>query len=113
MLPFVNARYRTRVNVLDFDPPNIEDFAVHAQTAADEPKSMFSPDMDWELSQKWEWSFSLLVSDGQDSMWVNVLHEDAQFLLGNDMKDPDDLRQDRQLLAKVSSIRSSFTNISS
>jgi protection-of-telomeres protein 1 len=61
VLPFVNAKYRTRIRVVDFFPHNLEDFA----------RSMADPDWHTALkgtnsgdirpSTRWEWGFVLLV----------------------------------------------------
>ena len=59
-LPFVNARHRCRVRVVDVWPPEIELFAhsnrdtgwVGASTAHDAPKK-----------ERWEWGFVLLLED--------------------------------------------------
>ncbi|KAF2719748.1 hypothetical protein K431DRAFT_271988 [Polychaeton citri CBS 116435] len=106
-LPFVNAKYRTRATIVDFHPSELHDFAVQREIDPQE-RSEFSQDANWELTPKWEWAFSLLLQDasgrGKDRdscAWVHVSHLDAQFLLGNDMPDPTDLRQDAKLLAKL------------
>jgi protection-of-telomeres protein 1 len=62
-LPFVNAKYRTRVRVVDFSPGFLEQFT----------RSMADPDWntalqgvepnDRKLDDRWEWAFVLLVED--------------------------------------------------
>ena len=109
ILPFLNAKYRTRVRVVDFSPKQLEDFAL-SEPPDDGDKSENS--VDWESSPKNEWSFSLLLEDAtkpqskahdkhSNELWVNLGHEDAQYLFGKDMDDPTDLRNDSQLLAKL------------
>lgn len=107
VLPFVNAKYRARVRIIDFEPKILEDFSMPA--LMDHDKSEFSPDMDWELMPKYEWYFSLLLQDARlpaktdqtSQIWVHVRHEEAQYLLGRDIDDPQDLRRNPQLLAKL------------
>lgn len=105
LLPFVNAKYRTRVRVIDFQPKQIESFAI----PSDDP-SLGSP-IGADSSQAYEWCFSLRVEDAavpksfvdenEDTMWVTVHHAEAQYLFGNNVGDPADLRTDKALLAKV------------
>lgn len=109
ILPFTNASYRTKVRVVDFDPPGLEDFALLAEP--DDDKSEFSQDMSWQSSSlKWEWSFSLQLEEvhagaSKESepmrLWANVGHLEAQFLLGNGVDDPADLHQNPTLLNKL------------
>jgi protection-of-telomeres protein 1 len=63
VLPFVNAKYRTRIRVVDFFPHNLEEFA----------RSMADPDWHTALQKsdlgemrqntRWEWGFVLLVEN--------------------------------------------------
>ena len=109
ILPFINAKYRTRVRVIDFEPKALEDFAVPA--LPDEDVEMSPIDVAWEASPRHEWFFSLLLEDAgpqgtgagaeKERMWVQLGQEEAQYLLGNDMDDPQDLRSNPQLLAKL------------
>lgn len=107
ILPFINASYRTKVRVVDFDPPDLEDFALLAEP--DDDKSEFSQDMSWQSSSlKWEWSFSLRLEEVRAAKdadparaWVNVGHLEAQFLLGNGVDDPADLHANASLLNQL------------
>lgn len=108
VLPFMNARYRAKVRVVDYEPKALDDFAVQP-----EPELGSSPDtIAWQYaSPKYEWSFSLLLEDAtkktslgseeHDRVWVHLQHEQAQFLLGNGIDDPDDLRHNPELLRKL------------
>ena len=109
VMPFISAKYRARFRVVDFSPKSLVDFALPELTD-DEGKSENSLDMDWESSPKYEWSFSLQLedpsgpkgsNDAGDRMWVNIGHEEAQYLFGNDMDDPVDLRGAPQMVAKL------------
>ncbi|KAF2797550.1 hypothetical protein K505DRAFT_235277 [Melanomma pulvis-pyrius CBS 109.77] len=63
VLPFVNAKYRTRIRVVDFFPNDLNDFA----------RSMADPNWNTALNemsgneqrhdQGWKWGFALLVED--------------------------------------------------
>lgn len=106
ILPFVNAKFRVKVKVIDFFPPAIEDFA----TPDDEPSADSSADFtSWESSPKWGWSFSILVQDAtvsgtptdHDKLWLTVGVRESEYLFGNGMGDPADLRRDPILLAKL------------
>lgn len=110
VIPFVNAKFCTRVRVIDFEPKAIEDFAVPPMADEGDQASPIDA-MDWEASPKHEWFFELLLEDAgtsgtaagvkREQMWVSLAHEDAQHLLGRDMDDPQDLRSNPQLLAKL------------
>lgn len=112
VVPFVCARYRARVRVVDFSPRQLEDFAI-PELPDDGDRSENSVDMDWGLSPKYEWSFSLLLEDAttartqkgtrnsEDLIWANLSHREAQCLFGNDVDDPADLNNDPRLLAKL------------
>ncbi|KAK5136958.1 hypothetical protein LTR08_001465 [Meristemomyces frigidus] len=114
VLPFVNAKYRARVRVVDFLPKPLEDFAAPPlPDGNDEPEQSSVDYMAWEASPKLEWSFDLLLEEAggsqgasttgvkKERMWVTLGHEEAQFLLGKDMPDPADLRNNVQLLTQL------------
>jgi protection-of-telomeres protein 1 len=119
-LPFVNARYHIKARVVDFYPPNLQDFAIQLlESEADDEKSEFSMDMTWNASTpNWEWSFALQVEEvtaqlpklpsasaaaprPPSRMWLNVSHLEAQHLFGNAVDDPTDLREDATLLNQL------------
>lgn len=109
VLPFVNAKYRARARVVDYDPKQLEEFSL-PELPEDEQESEDTPMMDYDSSPKYEWSFSLELEDaskpkggrtGEDRIWINVHHTDAQYLFGNDMDDPNDLNNDHRLLSKL------------
>ncbi|KAK5119075.1 hypothetical protein LTR62_000286 [Meristemomyces frigidus] len=113
ILPFVNTQYRSRVQVIDYSPKRLEDFSL--PSLFDDSTSNPSPIDMMSLSPsqpKYEWFFSLLLQDASSphttndqaetpQLWAHVSHQDAQFLFGNDMDDPCDLRSDSQMLAKL------------
>lgn len=110
-LPFHNARYRAKVRVVDYGPKELEDFAVPVLSEEDDTKSIDS--MAWQYDDgtpRYEWHFSLLLEDAtsntkpassSDKLWVEVHHEQAQFLFGNSIDDPEDLRHNPRLLARL------------
>ncbi|WPH01983.1 Hypothetical protein R9X50_00483700 [Acrodontium crateriforme] len=101
IIPFINAKYRASVRVIDYEPKNIQDFA-YLSAPEDQSQSEFSNELSWSnASRKWEWFFSLLLEGQKEKVWVHVDHENAQHLFGNDMADPTDLRNDSRLVAKV------------
>lgn len=103
VIPFINAKYRARVRVVDFEPKDLVDFAVPVDNNDD------SGDMEWAFhSQRFEWYFSLTLEDASDTtpgvrerMVVHVQHAGAQFLFGKDMEDPVDLRLNASVLGKL------------
>jgi len=109
ILPFVNAKYRTCVRVVDYEPKQIEDFAVPALSEENTSYEQLAPS-DPGSSAKYEWSFALQLADAskakadghsEDRIWVNVLHQDAQHLFGNNLEDPRDLGNHPQMLSKL------------
>jgi len=59
-LPFVNAKYRARVRVVDFSPPNLEDFCHSMSDSTWNPPS----DLSYQRrDDRWHWGFVLLVED--------------------------------------------------
>ncbi|KAK2740131.1 hypothetical protein FQN57_006246 [Myotisia sp. PD_48] len=119
-LPFQNLRYRACVRVVDFFPPNLEDFCVLvnpelAMIADEDSENDESTDDDVGLPdhqsrQKWDWRFCLLVEDGgpiapplepgqkRERMPLYVSDVDAVFLL---CMDPVNLREDPKALADL------------
>jgi hypothetical protein len=70
--------------------------------------------MEWSYSSPlWEWSFALQVEEVSPRLanaknapppsriWLNVSHMEAQHLLGNEVNDPADLREDTVLLNQL------------
>ncbi|KAI7320980.1 hypothetical protein KC315_g9260 [Hortaea werneckii] len=104
IFPFVNANYRTQARVVGFEPSAIEDFAVPA--LPDDERELSPIDMEFTQPSPpgYEWFFSLLLEEeggGGERMWVHLGHEEAQYLLGREMEDPQDLRSAPQMLAKL------------
>lgn len=112
IIPFINAKYRARVRVVEYEPKALEDFSVLADPEDEEDRSINSIEgVSWQTSQKYIWSFRLLLEDAlstksgdtceRDRIWITFHHESAQYLFGNDVDDPSNLRTDKQLLAKL------------
>lgn len=103
------------MRVVDFHPPKLEDFAIKlSDTELENDASEFSQEMSWpNLQPCWEWAFALQVEEVSKTnngatnesetsrMWLHVGHSEAQFLFGNDVADPTDLRQDSSLLGQL------------
>ena len=112
VIPFINAKYRVRARVVDFEPKTLGVFSVPAEPEDEEDRSINSIEgVSWQTSQKYMWSFRLLLEDAstaarpgggeRERIWITFHHESAQYLLGNDVDDPSNLRADKQLLAKL------------
>ncbi|KAH0536852.1 hypothetical protein FGG08_006315 [Glutinoglossum americanum] len=123
-LPFQNVCCRAKVRVIDFFPPNIEDFAVPCDEFEDLSDNS-DEESDRDDGQRrqikgglrrvdtWEWIFCLLVEDAtsknktgsgekRETMKVIVADRDAECLLKMDAKDlrknPDTLNLLREKL---------------
>ncbi|KAF2772990.1 hypothetical protein EJ03DRAFT_387308 [Teratosphaeria nubilosa] len=125
-LPFINAKYRARVRVVDFAPKNLADFAQPSlppspTTSSGEENSpidllLSSSPNPSQQKWEWEWYFSLTLADAsthhnhnhnhgeeeeeEEKLEVHLCHAEAQFLLG-DLEDAGDLRRDAGLLARL------------
>ncbi|KAE8388652.1 telomere-binding alpha subunit central domain protein [Aspergillus alliaceus] len=105
-LPFQNLCYRATVRVVDFFPPNLEDFAVPQESKNNRLGSdMHYNDEDGGITQ-WEWRFCLLVEDaspppGHPKAHIRlfVFGANAEFLL---QMSAADLRKDLRKLAILS-----------
>ncbi|PGH01792.1 hypothetical protein AJ80_08958 [Polytolypa hystricis UAMH7299] len=123
-LPFQNLQYRSSIRVVDFFPPNLEDFAVRYDVESamlSDAESVDEHDDDDGEGEsamrrrrwRWEWRFCLLVEDGKPRLRANpgeerermqlfVAEADAVFLLQMDAvnlrKDPRSLGQLREKL---------------
>lgn len=115
-LPFINAKYRARVRVVDFWPPNLEDFSRrldnsdYCPLASNSVSDSGSEADDSEIRKKWEWAFSLLVEDATtpssikeapSRMNLVVAQDGAEFLLKMDAVD---LREDTRALNQLKEI---------
>jgi hypothetical protein len=105
-LPFVCAKYRTAVRVVDFYPRRLEDFArarrkseydvlsdVSSGSSDEDDGSAGEPDSSLSSggTRCWEWRFALRLEDAnkditgpRKSLWVAVNNQDAQLLTGLD-----------------------------
>lgn len=114
-LPFINANYRAKVRIIDFEPKRLEDFAVMALPDDEEEDEELSPIDAMELTPRvpqYEWFFSLVLEDASSSktstgpaeanqIEVTVHNQEAQHLFGNDVEGAQDLRKTPQLMAKL------------
>jgi protection-of-telomeres protein 1 len=103
--PFVNAKYRSCIRVVDYWPHKLEDFVVRRRKSEYEILSDYegeSSDTDDDVAESlktrgaereliWTWRFSLLVEDagGEDlekreKVWLMIDNESAQMLLHAD-----------------------------
>lgn len=106
-LPFTCARYRANVRVIDFFPPNLEDFAcsrkVSVFDALSDYSSSASNSEDDDMStaddsgreRVWEWRFALCLEQAthtsakgpRENLWAVVGNADGQLLTGLDACD--------------------------
>ncbi|KAK7558789.1 hypothetical protein IWX49DRAFT_190023 [Phyllosticta citricarpa] len=66
--PFINAKFRTQVRVVDFYPENLEDFAQSLDDPAYNdvpPDTQLSDQYPERREPRWEWAFYLMVEDAQ------------------------------------------------
>ena len=115
-LPFHNCRYKAQVRVVDFFPPNLEDFCApyrdcddissDKEEDSDSDVDVLSPSDLEDGDVRWQWRFMLLVEDAQPLppnderpryMELLVSDTDAEFLLNR--MDACNLRKDPQQLA--------------
>ncbi|KAF2087850.1 hypothetical protein K490DRAFT_65130 [Saccharata proteae CBS 121410] len=114
-LPFINAKYRARVRVVDFMPPDLRDFSrsvadptyndtPFTPTPSTNPSSLIST----PSQPKWEWSFCLLVEDASQPPTGNGTPPDRIPLLIHDKNaegllkmDACDLRKNRKSLNQL------------
>jgi protection-of-telomeres protein 1 len=99
-VPFQNAKYRARVQVVDFFPSRLQDFAVPKPSTEFDDLSSNEGMSDGDSSDgnpvtatQWRWRFALLVEDGsipsgsvrqREHLQVIVADEDAEYLLNMD-----------------------------
>lgn len=82
-LPFVNQKRRLKVHVVDFFPPDLEDFSGLFNEEDDGGSDARQSDA---AASTWKWSFFLLIQDVVDpgtdaTCWVHVANEAAEKLL--------------------------------
>ncbi|UKZ57838.1 hypothetical protein TrVGV298_011699 [Trichoderma virens] len=113
-LPFVNMNYRANVRVVNFMPPDIEDFAHPKKSSeyamlsdyeeSDADSDMEEETVDRSTVREWEWRFFLELEDAsppgdiqsdKKTLWVAVNNFSAQCLLNLDASD---LRSDQKNL---------------
>ena len=83
--PFMLAKFRARVRVIDFYPPKLEDFS---RSLEDPEFNNCSAPEDWRTPPaEWEWAFYLLVEDAnqedkkKEQMKLLVAGPEAEYLL--------------------------------
>jgi len=72
-LPFINMRCRARVRVVDFYPPQLEDFAQCLDDSSyndvfsdsDNEEMLYIDSSSSQKPTSWEWAFYLLVEDAK------------------------------------------------
>ncbi|KAI9667385.1 MAG: hypothetical protein M1821_000200 [Bathelium mastoideum] len=110
-LPFINAKYRSQIRVVDFHPHDLKDFTrtpdnlVYNDVEQSEGKDADPPEEGME-TKKWEWAFVLLVEDGKQTriaypkaqLKLLVAGSDADYLL---KLDATDLRKDETAFRKL------------
>lgn len=125
VLPFVCAKYRTNVRVVDFRPRKLENFATWRRSTESDILSDYSSDSNSESGDDdgvstvrysgekiWEWRFALQLEDAdpklkgkKDRFWAVVDNIEAQQLTGLDAcdlrEDPDTLNGLREQLFKL------------
>ncbi|KAL7931140.1 hypothetical protein V8C35DRAFT_310457 [Trichoderma chlorosporum] len=114
-LPFINMNYRANVRVVNFMPPDLEDFAQSKKISEfamlsdnEESDSDSGTDVEETTARptvlKWEWRFFLELEDAsfpggnqgeRKTLWVAVNNTSAQCLLDLDASN---LREDQQKL---------------
>lgn len=108
-LPFVNAKYRSLVRVVDFYPPSLAQFAVgrnkpkYGTILSDDDNSSDDESAVPDQDATWEWRFSLQLEDASPSpspqrVWVVVDNAEGQQLTGLDAAD---LRRDIDTLSSL------------
>jgi protection-of-telomeres protein 1 len=102
-LPFINAKYRANVRIVDYWPHKLEDFAVGRRksefeiisdysggesTDNEEDMRLFRSGKGFGGEKIWEWRFALQVEEagekGSEKIWLIVNNEDGQMLLDQD-----------------------------
>jgi hypothetical protein len=59
-LPFVNAKYKAQLRVVDFSPNSLNDFCHCMSDSKWNPSAVFH---DRRRNDEWQWGFVLLVED--------------------------------------------------
>jgi hypothetical protein len=102
-LPFINAKYRSNVRVVDFFPDNLEDFSVGHRVTEYDYLSDYSGEENTDNEENmrpghrgkgfgeqkvWSWRFALRVEDANkkatnnsEMMWLLIDNPDGQMLL--------------------------------
>jgi protection-of-telomeres protein 1 len=81
-LPFVNSRYRSRVRVVDFFPPELELFAHCTSDPAWDIRAKKQDSLGSHKKSRWEWGFILLLEDAK--LPPNTVSEKLRVIVGND-----------------------------
>jgi protection-of-telomeres protein 1 len=81
-LPFVNSRYRGRVRVVDFFPPELELFAHCTSDPGWDKRAKKQDLLDSHKKSRWEWGFILLLEDAR--IPPNTVSEKLRVIVGND-----------------------------
>ncbi|KAJ4362473.1 hypothetical protein N0V83_010566 [Neocucurbitaria cava] len=82
-LPFVNAKHRARVRVVDVFPPELERFAHALNDPTWNRKANKHDPNNNSTKVRWEWGFVLLVEDA--NVPPNTVSEKLRVVVGNDV----------------------------
>lgn len=89
-LPFINAKYRTHVRVVDFSPNRLEDFARSMQDPTWNT-ALLDDSIEHRRDDRWKWGFTLLVEEAHVPAGAKatrfplfVDNDGAQYLLNMD-----------------------------
>lgn len=80
--PFLNVRHRSRVRVVDFFPPELEQFAHSLSNPHWEKRARKPAPNDSSSKPRWEWGFVLLLEDAK--IPPNTVSEKLRVVVGND-----------------------------
>ncbi|KAH7384270.1 hypothetical protein DE146DRAFT_748534 [Phaeosphaeria sp. MPI-PUGE-AT-0046c] len=105
VFPFLNARFRARVRVVDFFPPELDLFVHCTNDPAWDKRSRKQDHRNSTTKVRWEWAFVLLLEDAKvppntmsEQLRVVVNNEAAQHLLDMNAQD---LTKNSQLRTKL------------
>ena len=81
-LPFVNAKHRARVRVVDVFPPELELFAHSLSDPKWNKRPKKKDPTNGPTIERWEWGFVLLLEDA--NVPPNTVSEKLRVVVGNE-----------------------------
>jgi protection-of-telomeres protein 1 len=81
--PFLNARHRARVRVVDFFPPELDMFSHSTSDPSWDKRSKNQDSLNGQPKGRWEWGFALLLEDAK--VPPNTVSEKLRVVVGNDV----------------------------